>query len=350
MTTRVFAVQNARVSVDLPCIVCCTAATDDWSWLERLDGKPRHWYICAQQAPGLLEQLFPGCNLAAIRASWQATQIVKQRDASMLVTSNPALSFWCAVFVALQKLNVDHIATSFYLPRLPDGWRYILAQWAYSTISRLIVHSKAEKQLYGEYFGIPSKRFEMQYRGMILPELQPPTPLEPGDYICAICNDRAQDFPTLMAAIAQLPHIPLVLIVTRGQAIGTKIPPNVKLRSGLSPSHTLNLLHYSRFLVFPLRHSRLPFDHATLVAAMHLSKSFVAPDLPSISDYAFNNSNALLYEPANPAALATSIRKLWSNPVKCQTLGENGRGFADAFCSQRSTQKYMQQLLVRRGL
>jgi glycosyltransferase involved in cell wall biosynthesis len=350
MNTPVFP-SHSSVSTagKLPCIVCCTSAKENWRWLqEDALEKSCDWHFCEAQPRGLLEQLLGFPCVATIRASWQAIQQVQRYEADLLVSMHPALTFWCAVFAALQKVRIYHVAWSFYLPKLPGGIRFLLAQWAYSTINRFIVHSRAERQIYGEHFGISSARFEMHHWGSGAPPIKSIHPPK-SDYICVVSR-QPQDYSTLMRAIAMLPDISVVLVVPRGQAIAAKIPPNVTIRTGLSQTNRLNILRHARFLVTTMRHSRVLCDYATLVTAMQLGKTFVISDVPSVSDYAFHNSNAILCPPTNPEALAAAIRELWNNLVKCEILGENGKEFAATFCSDAAIQHDFSQLLIRRGL
>lgn len=350
MNTPVFSSRRSvPIAGKLPCIVCCTPTAKSWQFqLHELDDKSRQWYFCDAEPISLLEQLIRRPNLALIRASWQAIQLVKRSRADLLVTSNPDITLWCALFASLQNIRVDHVASSFYLPRLPRGIWGILAQLVYSTVDKFIVHSRAERQVYSDYFGIPMSRFEMQHWGGNTPS-QPTEPLEPGEYICAMSN-QPQDYQTLAAAIASLPNIPLVLLLPQGKRLWADIPPNVTLRVGLSKAQQANILRHSRFLVLPARYPYTPCDHQTLVMAMQFGKAIVISDLPSVSDYAFHNSNAVVYQPADPPSLARTIEDLWKDVVKCEILGANGQEFAEAFCSQTATFEHFQELLLRRGL
>lgn len=334
----------------LSCIVCCASAQENWhGLLADLDEKSRQWYFCHDQPQNWLEKLLPLSHLSVIRASWQAVQLVQQHQADLLVTGDATFTFWCALFAPWQNIKTYHVAASFHLPRLPEGVSYLVAQWAYSRVSRLFVHSRTERQLYGNYFGIPATRFEMHHWTGAAPTMPFLKTLERGEYICAI-SEPSQDDRTLMAAIATLPNIPLILMVPRGRAIAAKIPPNVTLRVGLSSAQQLNVLRHARFLVAPIRHSCLPSPHATFTTAMRLGKTFVTTDLPNVSDYAFHHANAVLCPPANPEVLATAIEDLWSNVVRCEILGRNGKEFAEAFCSDDAMRHCMRQLLIRRGL
>lgn len=351
MNTPVFSSRRSvPIAGKLPCVVCCTPTAKSWQLrLPEFDERPRQWHFCNAEPVTLLEQLIRWPDLAVMRASWQAIQFVKRNRADLLVTSNPSITLWCALFAFLQSVRVDHVALSFYLPKLPRGLGGVLAQLGYSAVNKFIVHSRTERQLYSDYFGMPMAQFEMQHWGSNTPTFQPSEPLEPGEYICAI-GDQLQDYQTLMAAIATLPHIPLVLILPPGKAIRADIPPHVRVRVGLTKSQQTNILSHSRFLVLPVRHPYTPCDHQTLVTAMQFGKTFIIPDLPSVSDYAFHNSNAVVYQLSDPQSLAGAIEDLWKDIVKCEVLGANGQEFAKTFCSQTATFERFQQLLFRRGL
>ncbi len=351
MNTPVFSPHGViSTTGKLPCIVCCTTPQADWRWLpQALNDKPRQWHFCVATPLNFLERWLQHPNLAAIRTSWRAIRLVQRNRADLLVTNHPTLTFWCALFGLLQQVSVEHVALGFYRPRIPHGLHYVLAQWVYSSVSRFIVHSRAERQFYSESLGIPCGRFEMQHWSHPTPDVSLTPPLVTGEYICVI-SDRGQDHRTLMAAIARLPEIPLVLVTPRGRAIGVPLPPNVILQSGITATARLNLLKHARFLVLPLRQPHQPCDAAMLVTAMRLGKTFVTANLPNVSDYAFHNSNAILYDAGNPESLANAIRELWQNVIQCEILGENGREFVSSFCAKKTTHHCFSQLLTRHGL
>lgn len=351
MNTPVFPSRSFRATAGkVPCIVCCTTAQENWRWLPyELDEKPRQWHFFDAIPNNFLERLWQYPNLAMIRASWQTICLVRRKQADLLVTSHPTLTFWCALLALLQNVKVDHVALSFNLPRIPHGLHYVVAQWVYASVSRFIVHSRSERQFYSESLGIPSGRFEMQHWSQEAPQIQADVPLWEGEYICAI-SEHPQDYRSLMAAMAILPDIPLILVTPRGRAVRSQIAPNVIIQAGLSRRDRINLLQHARFLVFPIRNPHRPCDHATLVTAMQLGKTFVTANLPNVSDYAFHNSNALLYEVANPESLANAIYDLWHDIVRCEILGENGKEFVSTFCTHKLTQQCFAQVLTRQGL
>lgn len=351
MNTPVFSPSRLMPTAGkIPCIVCCMSAQDDWRWLpHELDEKSRQWHFCDDTPRNLLERLIQSPNLALIRACWQAVQLVKRNQADLLLTSQANITFWCAVLMKLQRVKVEHIALSFYLPKLPAGLGYWLAQWAYAAVNRFVVHSRAERQFYSESLGIAMGRFEMQHWSQPTLTAKPSKPLHPGEYVC-VWSDPAHEHRSLLAAMAQLPDIPFALMLPHRPAIAFTTPSNVTIWAGLSTAQQMNLLQHSRFLVRPICQAYQPLDPTLLVAAMRLSKAFVIADLPNVSDYAFQHANAMLYQPANSKSLASAIRHLWMNVVDCEVLGKNGREFATSFCSKASARHYLRQLFIHYGL
>ncbi len=351
MKTRVFVPGDRGLAQSPPaCVVCCTPVGCRSKWLStELAQLDRQWYFYHDEPKAPRARWQRSRRLAAIRASWQAIATAKRHHADLLITGRANLTFWCAFFALVQRVHVTHFAVSFHLRQLPRGLNFLWAQWVYGTVQKLIIHSRAERQLYSEYFGIPPGRFEMQHAAGDLPTYAPDYPLEAADYICAIARSP-QDFATLLAAIAHLPHIPLVIATPYHHWLGPRRPPNVKLHTRCSTATMMNLLKFSRFLVMPLHPHQDLCDYGLLVAAMQLGKAIVTTDSLAVSDYAFQDSNAVLYPARNVAALTHSLAELWRDVLKSEVLGQNGQEYAQAFCSQASTRKYYQRLLARHGI
>lgn len=332
-------------------IVCCTPFFgDQWTWFaHQLNDKPRNWHFFNDQPQNFLEKLLRQPSLAKIRASLQAVQAAKQYRAHLLFTFDPAMTFWCTVFSRWLGLEIEHIVHALNYPKLPTGIRHYLSKWAFTDVSQITVSSTVEQQIYSEYFDTPVERFQVNLWGINKPDVQPQEPLIPGDYICAI-GGNARDYQTLIVAMEKLPDIQLAVVVRPDNLKNLRIPPNVKVFVNLPTEHAMNILQYSRFMVLPLKGSKIPCGHVTLVAAMHLGKAFIITNSQGVSDYVFHDMNAITCEPFNPDALADAIHALWNDPQKCQRLGEYGQQFAQQNCSEESAQSHLQQLLLSRGL
>jgi len=288
-------------------------------------------------------------SLMLLWTCWKAVHTVQQKQADLLFTHDPRISFWCALFAKMIGIKVEHIAYSFNFPSLPQGFKYRWMKTVYKSITQFVVYSNIEKQLYHEYFDIPLERFDVCLWSVKKPHIQPKNPLESQDYICAI-GGNARDYQTLMCAMQQLPHIQLILVARPHNLKNLLVPPNVKILVDIPNAQAMNILQYSRFMVLPLNGTAVPCGHVTLVAAMHLAKAFIVTNSTGVSDYALHYHNGIRCEPFMPDALARAISTLWNDTDKCQKLGENGIKFAKKHCSEETALKHLQKLLLKRNL
>ena len=178
---------------------------------------------------------------------------------------------------------------------------------------------------------------------------QPESPIEPGHYICAI-GGNARDYPLLMKAMAQLPDIPLVAVMRPHNAASLIVPPNVRLRVNLPPGDANNILRFSRFMVLPLIGSEVPCGHVTIVAAMRMSKAFIITASRGVQDYVQDGVNCLTHDANSVDSLAARIRELWDQPQRCTMIGQNGRRFAEEYCSEESIKYHLDRVLKEFGV
>jgi glycosyltransferase involved in cell wall biosynthesis len=145
----------------------------------------------------------------------------------------------------------------------------------------------------------------------------------------------------------RLPHIRLVLVASPKSVRGLPVPSNVTVRFHIPRFEADAVIRDSRLLVLPLLHSEVPCGHVTMVTAMFLSRAIVATRSAGISDYLIPDHNGVVVPPSDPAALAAAIDKLWNDPDATRRLGQNGRAFALANCTEERTIAYVRGLIER---
>jgi glycosyltransferase involved in cell wall biosynthesis len=166
------------------------------------------------------------------------------------------------------------------------------------------------------------------------------------DAICAV-GSQARDYPTLLAAMRRLPHLRLILVATVDSLRGLDIPENVTVRLDVPLSEAQAVIRSSRFMVLPLLNSQVPCGHVTMVTAMYCARAIVATESSGIADYLTSGQNGLTVPPHDPAALAAAIQKLWDDPAQSAKLGQNGRQFALANCTESKTIDFVRDLISR---
>ncbi len=329
-------------------ILCCTPYFgEQWnSFSSELDPTRYEWTFFNDKPKNRLEERVRRPNLAAIRAAFETIQTAKRQKSDLLITHDPRFTFWCGLFSRLMGVSIKQLALSFNFPELPRGVKHRFMSWAFQSVSYFGVYSSFEKQLYSQHFNRPLEHFEASLWSVSQPIVEPQEPLQTGDYICAI-GGNSRDYPTLIKAMEQLPEIPLILVVRPHNLTNLKLPSNVKTFTNIPFSHAMNLLKYSRFTVIPLKNTEVPCGHVTLVAAMHLGKTFIITDSQGVSDYVCHGQNAITCKALDPNAMATAIAELWNNPEKCAILGKQALQFAQDYCSEAKAIQRLQQLLER---
>jgi len=93
--------------------------------------------------------------------------------------------------------------------------------------------------------------------------------------------------------------------------------------------------------------AQVPCGHVTLVTAMYCERAIAATESNGISDYLRTGQNGLTVPPNDPAALAAAIQKLWDDPTYAAKLGQSGRQFALANCTESKTIDFVRNLITR---
>jgi glycosyltransferase involved in cell wall biosynthesis len=343
---------GGAIARELPLAVCYSGMRHPggWRWFERHYAGRVRWEFFHAVPANLLERRVTRPNLASTRGAWQAVRAAGRGGARLLFTHEPRGAARCAIFARLAGVRVPQIAWSFNFSTLPRGAKRRVMAAAFADVARFVVYSGMERTLYSEAFGIPHEKINVLLWGVGPPSLsRPEAPIETGDYVCAV-GGNARDYPTLMAAMARLPDIPLIAVMRPENAAGLNIPPNVRLRVDRPLGETNNIIKFSRFMVLPLAGSEVPCGHVTLVSAMHLGKAFIITNSSAVRDYVQDEVNALTCEAGNPAALAERIRTLWDDPQQAAHLGACGRHFAEVHCSENTIRDYLDQTLKEYAL
>jgi glycosyltransferase involved in cell wall biosynthesis len=343
---------KSMVKRDSVLVVCCTDASDpNWRWLEGpLAGSGIRFEFARAFPRNRIERAIQFLNLPRVRGSFEAVSLARRKNAQIVVTHGPALAAWCGFFASMVRLRIPIIAHSFNFTELPGRAKRLAFSRMLAKIDRFIVFSTVERTLYAKAFSLPEARFDVVLWGVRPPTVDPPnTPLQEGEYICAI-GGNARDYETLMKAARLLPDIRFVCVVRPDNLKGFDIPPNVFILTNLPLGNTMNILKYSRLMVLPLLHSEVPCGHVTIVAAMHLGKAMVVTDSEGVRDYVRDGFNALTAPARSAPALAEIIQRLWSDADLRRRLGENGQAFAARECTEERTVEHFTCVLAEKGL
>jgi glycosyltransferase involved in cell wall biosynthesis len=343
---------NTSASRSSGLVICCVDFADTgWRWIEGplSDIGVRFEFVRAVPR-NLIERRFSFLNLARLRGSFEAVRLAREKKAHAVVTHSPTLAAWCGLFARFFGRKIPVMAQAFNFTELPNTVKRSVLGWMLSGVDRFVVPSRLERSLYAKAFNLTEDHFDVVYWGANSPDVDSPdTPLEAGEYVCAI-GGNARDYGTLIEAARLTPHIRYVCVVRPDSLRGLDIPSNVKVHTNLLFGQAMNILMHSRFMVLPLLHSEVPCGHVTIVAAMHLAKAFIITDSEGVRDYVQDRYNAITVPPHSSAALAEATERLWNAPLLCKSLGENGRRFARKECTEERVVQHFRSWLEATGL
>ena len=247
--------------------------------------------------------------LASPRACMMAALAARRDRPDLIISHGPDVSFFMALWMLLLGLGIPHVVYYFNFPTLPPkGLRRWCMAKMFARLSRIVVSSEAERQIYAECFSLDLDRIEFQPWSVETPKVSSNTPLVKGDYICAV-GSMSRDYRTVLEAARMLDRIPVVLVCRPENVAGLDIPPNVTVYSYIPFGDAMNILKFSRLMVIPLAGSEVPCGHVTLVAAMHLGKAFIITNSSGVADYAVDDANCVTVDAFDAEKLADAIRR-----------------------------------------
>jgi glycosyltransferase involved in cell wall biosynthesis len=140
--------------------------------------------------------------------------------------------------------------------------------------------------------------------------------------IVSVGSDAGRDYPTLLAAAADLP----LHIVTR-QPLPVDRYPNLIHSTDHSPLELRDIYSGAAFVVIPLLNRSQPSGQSATLQAMACGKSVIVTRTrgwwgePFVRD----GEACVLVPPGDVLALRDAIRRFWSEPELCRRIGQKAR-------------------------
>lgn len=314
-----------------------------WRWIADRCPADWRWNFVTAAPESWLERKVHRPELSRYRACWEAAQASTERP-GLLVTHGPLMTWWTELARSVRRrVGMPHIAFSFNFTTLPKKSVVIaLMRRAFRRVDAFFVYSTVEKSIYSRFFGIPESKFHMIHWGSQSPEVDGlPGLIKP--FIAAV-GGQGRDYALLADAMRQLPDITLEIVGSAESVEGVDFPSNVRVRVGLPMRQVHELMAASEFLVLPLRDTRVPCGHVTVVTAMQLGKPTLATRSPGIEDYVIPGLTGDFFEPLSHQSLATKIAQLWNAPQRISSLGQSAQQFASKRCSEQNVATQFQHV------
>jgi glycosyltransferase involved in cell wall biosynthesis len=195
-------------------------------------------------------------------------------------------------------------------------------------IDTIFVYAETQRDYAEKALGIPSKKLSLIafhadqhfYRPMPNIEVDP-------DQICS-AGLEWRDYPTLIAAVADVPHLKVKLAAASpwskhtDETASRVLPPNVDARR-YEYSALRDLYAGSNFVVVPLYENDFQAGVTTLLEAMAMGKAVIVTRTTGQKDVVTEEENGLTVAPGDVSALRQAIIRLQTDEALRERLGRN---------------------------
>ncbi|WP_456739884.1 glycosyltransferase family 4 protein [Bradyrhizobium sp. USDA 4469] len=279
---------------------------------------------------------FRSFNISRLIGGLNAVLCARRIGATVLLTHEPTIAFWCAIFSTLLKVPVVIFAHAFNFTRLPGHLKRFAFARAFRRIERFAVFSAMERDLYSRAFQLDRARFDFVHWGVKPPMVaNANSPIAAGEYISAI-GGNSRDYRTFAEAARRLPDTNFVLVARPQNLLGIELPANVTVYTNIPFGQAMNILAFSRCTVVPLDRTDAPCGHVTIVAAMYLGVPVIASRSVGIEDYVSHGQTGILFEPRSPSSLVDAILLLEHDDAVRTSVARNSTIFVEQNCSEKN--------------
>ena len=322
-------------------IVCCSSQGEDWRWVEPLLSDVVDFAFV--RCPSSFE--FRVFNVSRFIGSLKAVMLARKTGASVLLTHEPTLAFWCASLSFLLRRKVLLFAHAFNFTTLPGPVKRYIFSLAFRRVEQFAVFSEMERDLYSKAFQIDRCRLDFVHWGVNSPSVtNANTPIIAGKYISAI-GGNSRDYRTFASAARALPGTKFALVARPENLLNIDIPANVEVHTNIPSGQAMNIMAFSQATVIPLDRTDAPCGHVTIVAGMYLGIPVIASHSAGIEDYILNGKTGILIEPKSASSLVDAILLLEANNSLRQHIVRSSKEFVEQYCSERNIANHFRRWL-----
>lgn len=147
----------------------------------------------------------------------------------------------------------------------------------------------------------------------------------PGDYVFAIGNDAARDFPLLVQAASTL-DLPLRVLTRMPLPIdGTERCRIEVIDRRVSFREMRDLYAGARLVALPLRERISPGGMTSLLEAMAMGKPSVITASSGVVEIADPGRTSMIVPVGDVAGFRDALATLWNDPARCMAMGRAAR-------------------------
>jgi glycosyltransferase involved in cell wall biosynthesis len=264
------------------------------------------------------------------------------RGPAGVITSFPQLPIIVGMRKRLAFSDMPLVAWTFNLGKVYPGMKRRLSQAALPRVDRFVVHSRGEIAAYSEWLDIPPERFQF---------VPFETPVRTVEFAEDLANpfvlsmgSAQRDYRLLFGVLAELGY-PAVVVAGPHAVAGSTVPPNVTVRSGLTPQQCFELVQRARFNVIPVANQTTASGQVTLLDAMMYGRPAIITSCPASIDYVTHGKDALLVRMGDHDDMKAAVQRLWEDEALRRSLGTAARQTALQMFSEEVIGRTMGQIL-----
>ena len=176
------------------------------------------------------------------------------------------------------------------------------------------------------------------------PALFQPGEDRPDGYILAVGDDISRDYPTFLAAVADLPRPVRIRsrVLSEDRA---KYPTVAAIAHSLTAKDYKDLIAGAVLVVLPLHPSTHAGGVSTLMETMASGKPLIVSTTEGLADYVEDGLNCLTVPPGDPARLRAAIDGLLASPEERARLGANARQYILDHCSAKADAAHLATIM-----
>ena len=252
---------------------------------------------------------------------------LRRREYETIFTNGENVAIPLALLLKTTRKRPGHVTIGH---RLSTGKKRLFFKnlRIHRQIDTIFVYAQTQREYAEQQLGIPAKKLALIafhadqrfYRPL------PDVPVEP----CKICSAGLEwrDYPTLIAAVADLPDLTVKLAASSpwskhtDETANRVLPPNVDARR-YEYSDLRDLYASSSFVVVPLYENDFQAGVTTLLEAMAMGKAVIVTRTTGQTDVVQDGDNGLTVPPNDPKELREAILRLQKDAALRTRLGRN---------------------------
>lgn len=216
-------------------------------------------------------------------------------------------------------------------------------------LSLIVVHSRAEQELFNRVHDLPGDLFEVVLWGYDVPEgFQSRagrwhSPFEGRQFVSMIGRNN-RDFETLHRAVVEA-NVPAVLVTSSLNKLDLASSELVKVLYDLSFEECLDITQQSAVSVTLLSDDLRGAGHITVVSAMHLGRPQIFSDAGVLRDYVRNGEHGIAVPMQDAKKVRQAIIDLLADAARSDRCGARARQFAMIYLSNEAFQDQLMKVV-----